>query len=185
MPLSKQKIEHLSEYYLQNGFEHTTEEIVAGLEISHKTFFNRYKSKENSVNLVIEHWFENVRNRFLDKAQHCNHAVEELLQFFYEIHYINLNENTFFNYILKNDLLISEEAPFRDILEGILHNGISHYQFRDDFNVTLFSKYLLNNLTHYIYQHDDREDVVNFMLAPILSVRGKALLNEMDLEMFL
>jgi len=185
MSLSKQKIELLSDYYLKNGFDHTTDEIVRDLNISRKTFFNRYKSKETSIDLVIENWFENIKNRFSNKVQHCNHAVEELLQLIYEIHYIDINENVFFKFLLSHNLLVSEEAPFWKIVQKTLQKGISHYQFREDFNVDLYVFFLLNNLTHYVYKHEYKDEIVNFLLAPILSDRGKTLLEEMDLTSFL
>ena len=185
MTLTKQKIEQLADYYLKHGFNHTTDEIVEGLGISHKTFFNRYETKDKSVELVMDNWFETIRKRFVSKAQDCNHAVEELLQFLYEIHYIDLNEHFFFKHILNHNLFISENAPFLGILRNILHHGISHYQFKEDFNVELYSVFMMNNITHYIYKHEDSGDIVNFLLSPILSTRGKTLLEEMDLASFL
>ena len=76
MPISKKKIEELSKYYLRHGFDHSTDEIVDGMNISRKTFFNRYKSKDNSVQMVLDAWYDNIRDRFQEKAAQCNHAVD-------------------------------------------------------------------------------------------------------------
>lgn len=185
MALSKEKIDTLANYYLKHGFHHSTDEIAKGIGISHKTFFNRYKSKEESINIVLRYWYGTVELRFREKAQHCNHAVEELLQLIYEIGYLHSHESFFMDYLRKQNLFISDQAPFVKILTEIILNGISHYQFKEDVNVDLYVQFILNNLTHYNYQPGNVVEIISFLLSPIITDRSKALIEELDVTNFL
>ena len=184
MPISQKKIEELSQFYLKNGFDHSTDEIVDGMNISRKTFFNRYKSKENSVQMVLDAWYENIRERFQEKAAQCNHAVEELVQYGYELHYIRHTEHVFYQYVKTHNLLFREDLPFVQILAGILRNGINHYQFKEELNEVVYAKYVMNNISNYNYTEAESEDVIRYLLAPILTERTTMLLNELDLGGF-
>ena len=55
MSLSDAKIRELFEYYSENGFQQPTEKIVAKLNICHKTFFNRYGNKANSIEIAWQY----------------------------------------------------------------------------------------------------------------------------------
>lgn len=184
MPISKKKIGDLSQYYLQNGFNHSTDEIVDGMNISRKTFFNRYKSKENSVQMVLEAWYENIRERFQEKAAQCNHAVEELVQFGYELLYIRHKEHVFYQYVKTRNLLYQEDLPFVQILASILRNGINHYQFKEGVNEVLYAKYVMSNISNYHYTETEREEVIRYLLSPILTERTNMLLKELDIVSF-
>lgn len=185
MPITKKKIEDLSQYYLRNGFDHSTDEIVEWMNISRKTFFNRYKSKENSVQMVLEAWYDNIRERFQEKAAQCNHAVEELVQFGYEMHYIRHTEHIFYQHVKAHYLLLREDLPFVQILAGILRNGINHYQFKEELNEVVYAKYVMNNISNYNYTEAEREEVIRYLLAPILTERTTMLLKELDFVNFI
>lgn len=180
MPISQKKIEELSQFYLKNGFDHSTDEIVEGLNISRKTFFNRYKSKDNSVQMVLDLWYDNIRERFQEKAAQCNHAVEELVQFGYELHHIRHKEHVFYRYVKTHNLLDHEDLPFVQILAGILRNGINHYQFKEKLNEVVYAKYVMNNIANYKYTEAESEEVIRYLLSPILTERTTTLLKELD-----
>ena len=180
MTISKKKIDDLAQYYLQNGFDHSTDEIVEGMNISRKTFFNRYRSKENSVKLVLDAWYDNIWERFQEKAVQCNHAVEELVQYGYELHYIRHTERVFYQYAKTHNLLHHEDLPFVKILAGILHNGITHYQFKEELNEILYAKYVMNNIANFNYTDSESEEIIFYLLSPILTERTTILLKELE-----
>lgn len=182
MPISQKKIEELSQFYLKNGFDHSTDEIVEGLNISRKTFFNRYKSKENSVKMAVDFWYDHIQHRFQEKIVLCNHAVEELLQFGYELHYVRTTERHFFHYLIDHNLFASKDSPFVIILANIIRKGIQHYQFKEDVNENLYARYAMNNIAHYIYQDGEKEEIVRYILSPIVTNRTMALLKELDFD---
>lgn len=182
MSISQKKIEDLLQYYLQNGFNHSTDEIVEGLNISRKTFFNRYISKENSVKMVLDAWYNNIRERFQGKAAQCNHAVEKLVLFGYEIHYIRHTEHIFFQHIEALGLLDSKDLPFVQILADILRDGINHYQFNERTDEVLYAKYIMNTISKYKYTTAERKEITRFLLSPILTERTISLLKELDYD---
>ena len=184
MTTSAKKTEALFNYYLHHGFDCTTHEIVAGLDISRKTFFNRYKNKEHSIQMVINYWFENIRERFREKTTQCNHAVEELLQFGYEIHYIRSKETHLYHYVQQNELLASSECPLVSILAGIIQKGINHYQFKEDVNSNLYALFVVNNIVHYPFSNEEQEEIVRFLLAPIVTERTKELMKELNFSFY-
>ncbi len=178
------KLEDLFQYYKKNGFNHSTDEIVEGMSISRKTFFNRYKSKENSVLMVIRFWFDNIRDRFHEKTMQCNHAVEELLQFGYEIHYIRSKEKHLYQYIQRNGILVSSECPLVSILAGIIQKGINHYQFKEDVDSRLYAQYVVNNIANYLFTDEQQEEIVRYLLAPIVTERTKELMRELNFSFY-
>ena len=89
------KTEELFQFYLNSGFNHTIDEILTGLSISRKTFFNRYGSKKESVEMCITFWHEKVKERFRSKTLMCNHVVEELVMFGWEMQLLRRNEYCF------------------------------------------------------------------------------------------
>ncbi len=184
-PLNPQKLEDIFQYYLENGFEHTTDEIVASMGVSRKTFFNRYVSKLQSVEMANAYWFSRVQERFREKILECNHPVEELLMYIWEIHYIRENEQVFFQHGRDMNLFVTEEAPFMSMLASIIQKGIRCYHFQEDINVELYSVYLLQNLSHYTFQNEDRVQIIRYMLLPLLTERGLELLDDVDVLSFL
>lgn len=184
MTLAPKKVEALFQYYKTHGFNHSTEEIVESMSISRKTFFNRYKSKDLSIQMVINYWFDSIRERFREKTMQCNHAVEELLQFGYEIHYIRNKEKYLYQYVQQNGMLMSSECPLVSILAGIIQKGINHYQFKEDVNSNLYAQYVMNNIAHYSFSNEEQEEIVRFLLAPIVTERTKELMKELNFSFY-
>ena len=184
MPIPAKEIEDLFNFYLLHGFDCSTDEIVEALNISRKTFFNRYKSKDNAMKMAIEFWYETFQCRFQEKIALCNHAVEELIQYGYELQYVRSNERYYYQYLVDNNLFTAEDSPFVTTLEKIIQKGIQHYQFKEDVNEKLYARYALNNIVHYNYMKNETGEVIQFLLSPIVTDRTKALLKELDLDSF-
>ena len=182
--MAHRKIEELYQYCAEHGFDHTTDEIVEGLGISHKTFFNRYKNKDNAIRLVMNEWYKIVHTRLEEKIRQSNHAVEALLQFGYEMYNIKTRERFFYDYMKAHKLFISEEAPFVSILSAIIRDGISHYQFNEDVEVELYARFFMTNYTHHNYAEEDRVEVMQFVLAPIMTERSYKLLEDVGIGDF-
>jgi len=181
MELSKKKIEALFQYYLLNGFNHTIDDILIGLSISRKTFFNRYLSKKQSVELCVTYWHEIVQERFRLKSLQCNHVVEELVVFGWEMQMLVADESCFFKYDVENGFLISDRSPFMSMLGSIISKGIRSYHFQKSINVELYSKYLLNMFAHLEFAEREQPQVIRYLLAPLLTERGVELLDEMEI----
>ena len=86
MSLSIKKKQEIYDYYSENGFQHSTEQIVKKLNICHKTFFNRYGSKSNSIEIAWNYWQDLCREKWTRILENCNHCIEELLIIIYNIY---------------------------------------------------------------------------------------------------
>ena len=101
MTLSGQKTAILYDFYRENGFSNSIDTIAATLNISKKTFFNRYGSKYNSIVMAFGHWFSILEGRWLEIQGHCNNAVEELVMFMYATKKTMVEERHYYDLILK------------------------------------------------------------------------------------
>lgn len=174
-------IGELFDYYLKHGFNEKPEDIAYALGISKKTFYNRYRSKDEAVKAAVGHWHQLVRQRFDSRNAACNHDVESLALFIGELKWIRANETPFYEYTVENGGFHAPGTPFPEVLQNILKRGIQHYQFKKDIRPEIYSRFLLVGLTASV-QFPAHEDIfVQYLLAPLLSERGREALGDMDL----
>lgn len=185
MSLPPHKIKGLFYCYLDNGFSHTVDEIAKYMHISRKTFFNRYHDKENSVALAIRYWHLLLQDRFRRKCFQCNHSVEEIMLFISELHWMKENESSYYAYEFQRDGFWSPEAPFLAMLNHIFDNGIRCYHFQASLDRAVYSRFLLYNLTHYFFVQNNRDQVVQYLLKPLLTERGEMLFREINMDILL
>ena len=181
MNLTKNKIEQLYQYYAHNGFDHTVDEIASALTISKKTFFNRYNNKNESIVQCVDYWHELISNRFQGKLLQCNHSVEELVLFSWELQTIRKQEHYFFNYEIENETLLTGDAPYMSILQSIIRKGIRCYHFNNDIDILLYSKYLISILAQMSFTESEHPQIMRYLLDCLLTERGKELLEEMNI----
>lgn len=185
MALAKSKTNTLFQYYLQNGFDHTVDEIAIALGVTHKTFFNRYGSKANSIQAARKYWHDLISERFRTKMLQCNHSVEELLFFVLEIQLIRKNEMVFFQFENEVRYFITDETPLKDILESILQKGIRHYHFEESIDRDSYIPFLIQNLCDYLPIAENKVQTIKYLLLPLLTERGQELLEELDIHCFI
>lgn len=185
MGINNQKIRDLHHYYLSNGFNHTVDEIASGLHITHKTFFNRYVSKDNSILLACQYSHLRFEERLCGRFLMCNHSVEELMFFVYEMLQYREKERVFFEFECKMMMITSEDAPYVSILNNIFSKGIRHSHFSHEVNLETYITYFLHNICQFLPYATDKVDTLQFILEPILDERGYELLRELNLEQFL
>ena len=82
MALSDKKKRDIYNYYSEFGFHKPTDAIVEKLNICHKTFFNRYGTKSNSIEIAWQYWQKQCAEKWTSIMQNCNHSVEELTMTF-------------------------------------------------------------------------------------------------------
>lgn len=181
MVKSKRKIEELYQFYLQNGFDRTVDEIIARLKISRKSFFNRYENKCASVDLCVQYWHEKVQERHRNKSLMCNHVVEELVLFCWEMQSWRRDESCFFNHDVEKGSILTDQAPFMSMLKTVLRKGKRCYHFQENIDVDLYSKYVINVLAKMELLESEHSQVVQYLLSPLLTERGMELLKEMEI----
>lgn len=180
----EQKIVDMYQYYLQNGFAHTIDDISAALHVGRKTFYNRYTTRENSILLALQYSHKCFVGHFTEQRQYCNHSVEELVMLIWEFQKYAQTDTVFFQFDLDNKLFASDETPFKSILESIVKKGLRTYHINEDVDLSSFVDYFFATLSYYVLDGKLNSTVMRYILYPLLNERGLELLDELDLEMF-
>jgi len=184
MEYNYSKIEPIFKYYLRNGFSQSMQKIADAVQISKKTLFNRYSSKENLEYCLIDYWQIKSTERILERIEFSNHAVEKLMMFLFELQYCKNNESHFFQKAKEFffDKTI-QNGPHIQQLETIFTLGIKEDLFRFDSAPKVFACFfhfnamflLLNDTLIYT-------DYIPFLYEPILTESGKAFFGDIDIE---
>lgn len=175
--LYQRKIEDLYHFYMSFGFEHSVDTISAHLNISRKTFFNRYISKDNSVRLTFDLWMRHLKERILDRLADCNNSVESLVIFILEMNQIAREEVFYYQFAEQHNLMMDPKAPFGKIIIQILHEGQQHYQVAEELSLSAYVHFFLFNVFHYFSNREMVGEEIRFLLAPALNERGVELMN--------
>ena len=172
MPLSDTKKRELFDYYSENGFEQPTEKIAESLNICHKTFFNRYGNKSNSIEIAWQYWQGVCRKKWNTLIQHCNHSVEALTMTLYQIKDIRHEQPHYYQFTLKNRKYLEQDSFFFTAIRTILEEGKQCFHIYDDLNIETYTAFLLNNLFLIDAEEESRPDLTRYVLLPALTERG-------------
>jgi len=178
------KIEPIFRYYLSNGFNHSLQEVADAVGISKKTMFNRYISKENLEYCLIDYWQIKSNERFTDRMEFANHAVEKILMFLFELQYCKNNEYHFFQkvkelFLQKN----TQTGQHISQLVTIFSMGEKEELFHFDSDSKVFAYFFYFNALFLLLKDDlIYTDYVYFLFEPILTESGKAVFRDIDIE---
>lgn len=176
------KVEDLYTFYLHHGFDHTIEEISDRMGIGRKTFYNRYISKENSIQQALQISHRQFVERYTEQRLHCNHSVEELVLFVWEFQRYAQQEKVYFQYDMGKRLFSSTEAPFKSVFESVVQKGLRCYHINEDVDLEMYADYFFVTLSYYALDNRLSGNVLQYILCPLLNERGQELLGELDLE---
>jgi|GEM_PF-2663326 hypothetical protein len=180
----EQKIADLYRFYLNNGFDHTIDEIATLMKIGRKTFYNRYLNKENSIWMVLRYCHNLFVEQFTEKTLECNHSVEELVLLMWEFQQFAKQQEIYFQHDWQQRLFYTDDTPFRSVIETIVRKGIRSYQIQEDVDASAYSDFFYTNMSMYVMYGKKKPVILRYVLLPILNERGVELLNELDLEAF-
>lgn len=178
MSLSTRKKQELFEFYSKNGFQHSTEQIVKELNICHKTFFNRYGTKANSVEIAWKHWQSRCKEKWLQILENCNHSIEELIMTMYSIVQTKQEEPHYYEYTRETRKYLNSDSIFYELIQTALEKGKRCFHINNNLDLDIYTPYLLNNLFLIDIEHDNRPQIMRFILHPALTERGMDLLLE-------
>lgn len=182
MSRKEEKVKDLYTFYLNYGFDHTIEEISDWMHIRRKTFYNRYISKENSIQQALQISHQQFVERFTEQRLHCNHSVEELVLFVWEFQRFAQQENVYFQYDMENRLFCSAEAPFKSIFESVVRKGLRCYHIKEDVDMETYVDYFFVTLSYYTLGGKLSGNILQYILCPLLNERGLELLGELNIE---
>lgn len=178
MSLSTKKKQEIFDYYSENGFHHSTEQIVKELKICHKTFFNRYGTKSNSVEIAWNYWQAQCKEKWSHILENCNHCVEELLIILYHMYKTREFETYYYELTRDNRKYLDTNSYFFSIVRTILEKGKKCFHVQENLNVEAYTTFLLNNMFLIETEKDKRKDTLKFVLNPALTERGMELFLE-------
>ncbi len=178
MSLSNSKKKELFEYYSEYGFQNPTEKIVRKLDICHKTFFNRYGNKANSIEIAWQYWQDQSKKKWDTLMMHCNHSVEALTVTLYSIRASYREEPYFFEYTRQNRKYLDPNSFFYTAIRTVLERGQKCFHVHEELNMDTYIVFLLNNLFLIDVEADLRPIVLKYVLSPALTERGMELFME-------
>ena len=179
------KIESIFKYYLNSGFDHSMQEIASAVQVSKKTLFNRYLSKESLEYCLIDYWQIKSCERFAERIEHTNNAVEQLMMFLFELQYCRNNEFHFFEKTKEPFLRKFERTspPFITQLEAIFKTGTTEGFFQFSFELKVFAYFFLFNALFILLSNTSvNTDYISFLFEPILTEEGKMVFKDIDIE---
>jgi len=179
------KIEPIFKYYLHNGFTCSLQEVANNVCITKRTLFNRYLSKDNLENCLIDYWQLQSCERIAQRMEYANNAVERLMMFLFELQYCRNNEFHFFQKTKEFFLRNFEHTNPRFIaqLEVIFEMGIDKKLFRFESEHKVYAYFFLFNAM-FILLNDTiiNTDYLPFLFEPILTEIGKSVFQDIDIE---
>lgn len=178
MSLSKKKKQELFDYYSENGFHHSTEQIVHELNICHKTFFNRYGTKAHSIDIAWSYWQDICKEKWHNILQNCNHSVEELTMIMFNISKTRYEEPHYYAYTRDNRKYLENNSIFYQLVHSVLEKGKQCFHIQEDLDLDTYVPYLLNNLFFVDTWKENNSQVIRYVLHPALTERGMDLFME-------
>lgn len=178
MALSDKKKRDIYEYYSENGFHHPTDAIVEKLNICHKTFFNRYGTKANSIEIAWKYWQNLCAEKWASIMQNCNHSVEELTMTLYNIYKVRYENTHFYQYSRDHRKYLETDSFFYSALQQVIEKGKKCFHFHDYLNNQTYITFLLNNMFLIDNEHHNKSEVLKYVLIPALTERGTELFME-------
>ena len=178
MSLSDSKKQVLFDYYSENGFGHSTEQIVNKMHICHKTFFNRYGSKSKSIEIAWHYWQRQCKEKWNAMIAHCNHSIEELTMTLYDILEYREGEPHYYKYTRDSRKYLEKDSFFYSAIHAILEKGKQCFHIQENLDFEVYITFLLNNLFLIETDPDKRPAILRYILAPALTERGLELFME-------
>ncbi|MDR2979215.1 MAG: hypothetical protein LBV02_02055 [Bacteroidales bacterium] len=178
----KKKQQELLDFFQRYGFDHSINDIANGLNITHRTIFNRYKSVHNIEKEVLEIWKIDLKRRLNAKFEFCNHAIEKLLFVVIELKRCHHKEEEFFRRVFQTppcNLFFLEK-----IIHQIIFSDFKKGYFNEFTDRQSYIPFYIHNIIYFITENHS-VDVVIYALHPILSERGYELLCDIALDTLL
>ncbi len=174
----KNKLKKIVDFYNENGFDYTTEEIGQAVGITKKTLFNRYGSKKNMELKAIALFQEQLVERMESKIIFCNNSVESIIFLMDEIYAISKKSPFFFYKITQQGY----HKSLYLLMEKLIVDGQNKHFFIKDLSIPLFVDFYFQTLFSFIRKGNFCADIITYVMSPLLTDKGKEALNDMDIE---
>lgn len=187
MDKSEHDIEILYRLFLVRGFKPTTQEMARTIGITKKTFFNRFRNRENVETRIQDYWRKQFKERFDIKSLECNNSIERFLLFVYELKSSAYEEMYFFKREQQNQFFFScsNSNGFIEILQGIIREGEKdgYLLLQDDIRV--YAAYFFYNIADLYLRKTAKTQIIYYTLLPLLTEEGMHILKHINVNDFL
>jgi len=178
------KIEPIYTFYQNYGFGLSLQKLADTVQLTKKTLFNRYSSKENLELCVIDHWQLKSNERMMQRMEFTNNAVEKLLIFLFELQYCKKNEPHLFQ--KSKEIFIEkfiQNSPNITQLEKIFKMGEKEKLFWFDSEMKVYAYFFLFNALFLLLSSNlIYTEFIPFLFEPILTEEGKTVFKDIDIE---
>lgn len=174
----KNKLKKIVDFYNENGFDKTIEEICHAVGVTKKTLFNRYGSKKNMEDRAIDLFQELLVLRMEDKISLCNNSVESVIFLIDELYSTSKKSPIFFNEISRRGC----HKKLYLLMEKMILDGQKKHFFIEDLSSSLFADFYFQTLFFFIEKGSFCVDIINYIMSPLLTDKGKEALDYMDIE---
>lgn len=182
MSVKEKKEQELLDFFRQNGFNNSIDDIALGLGVTTRTIFNRYKTVANIENEVLRIWRDELEKRLYTKFELCNHSIEKLLFIIHELKRCYFRENDFFT---KTILKPSPDLQFLEkMMNDLILSEMKKGYFNEFTECESYTPFLIHNIIYYLTENPSIH-IILYALQPILSERGYELLRDIDLDILL
>jgi AcrR family transcriptional regulator len=184
MDYNSSKIEPIFKFCLNNGFDHSMQKMADAAQITKKTLFNRYISKENLELYLVDYGQILSNERMAQRMEFANNAVEKLMMFLFEIQYCKINEPHFFQQTKEIFLRkYVQNSPYTKQLETIFQMGVKEELLQFDSDPKVFAYFFLFN-TLFLLLSDKLiyTEFIAFLFEPILTEKGESAFKGIDIE---
>lgn len=156
MRVKTKGIEHVYQLFLKEGEHLTTEQIAAHCKITKKTLFNRYQSRQNLENQVIEYWKHCFYTTYKVKVKYANNQIEALLYFVDQFKKSITEEQVFFRLEEKKYLkpALLTDNFYVHMVEYLVQKGIDEGYFKSTIDPKTYAISIIFNLFHLFYYPD-------------------------------
>ena len=178
MALNDKKKRDIFNFYSEYGFHHPADTIVDKLNICHKTFFNRYGTKANSIEIAWQYWQQMCYQKWDSIMANCNHSVEELTMTLYNIYSIRFDYPHYYKYTRDQRKYLNEDSFFYSAIQKVLEKGKKCFHIHEQLNNQTYITFVLNNMFLIDSEHYNKSEVLKYVLLPALTERGVELFNE-------
>jgi AcrR family transcriptional regulator len=161
------------------------QEVADAVKITKKTLFNRYQSKENLENSLVDYWQVVSCERMVQRMEFSNNAVEKLMMFLFELQFGRTHEFQFFQKMREVFLEKFEQIKplYITQLEEIFETGVLEGVFRFESEPRVYAYFFqFNTLFILLSNTTINTDYISYIFEPILTETGKKVFQDIDIE---
>lgn len=178
----ERKLQPILQYFIDNGFKHTTDEICEAVGITKKTLFNRYGSKEKLEETVIDFFELQINRKIEQKISYCNNSIEAIVFYIDDLYTEKQTTPALFEKVMQKTPVSKQNPILLSFFDLLIARGQKEGLFNTDLSPLLYADFFFNTLFFFFLQNNFCNDIITYILCPLLTEEGKNEFNSIDVE---